>query len=196
MVGIIEVMTAPEVSFHGLPETVDAGDGVTLRRLTVDDVPDVVEAVNSSLETLRPWMPWAQEPASVEAQLEWFRSAELAWAEGTGFHYAVLVDGAIAGGAGYHVRNGPGVLEIGYWLRAGCEGQGHMTRAARALTDTAARVDGVTRVEIHCDPANVKSAAIPLRLGYSLVGERDAECLAPAHTGREQIWAIDAAACR
>jgi RimJ/RimL family protein N-acetyltransferase len=188
-------MTADVVTFHGLPEMVDVGAGVTLRRIRRDDVPAVVATVNATLESLAPWMEWAQQPASVEAQSLWFTETDQAWDAGTGFHYCVLDEtGALIGGIGYHVRNGPGVLEIGYWIGSAHEGRGIMTRCAAALTRVAAQTEGVTRVEIHCDPANVRSAAIPKRLGYRFVEEVDSEPLAPAHTGKMQIWAIEAEA--
>jgi RimJ/RimL family protein N-acetyltransferase len=187
-------MTADVVTFHGLPESVDVGDGVTLRRIRRDDVPAVVNTVNNTLDTLAPWMECAQEPATVERQLEWFTEADKAWDAGTGFNYCVEDDtGALIGGVGYHVRNGPGVLEIGYWLGSAYEGRGIMTRCAEAMTRIAAQVEGVHRIEIHCDPDNVRSAAIPQRLGYRYAEEREAEKMAPAQTGKMQIWVIDAA---
>ena len=181
-----------EVSFHGLPDKVELDDGVVLRRVSAADLPEQVEVVNASLEALRPWMPWAQEPVTVDGQEEWFRTSEEMWRTGTGFNWA-LVDpaGRMIGGIGFHVRNGPGVLEIGYWLAADRQGAGLMTRAARALTDVARSVEGVTRVEIHCDPANVRSSAIPRRLGYTLVELRDVEATAPGHTGKHEIWTLE-----
>jgi RimJ/RimL family protein N-acetyltransferase len=187
-------MTSDVVTFHGLPETVDVGDGVTLRRIRREDIPAVVAAVNDTLHSLKPWMEWAQEPATVERQLPWFTETDQAWEAGTGFHYLVVDDtGALIGGAGYHVRNGPGVLEIGYWLGSAYEGRGIMTRCAAALTRVAARTDGVERIEIHTDPDNVRSAAIAQRLGFRLLEVRPSEALAPAHTGQMQIWTLDAA---
>lgn len=184
-------MEADIVRFHGLPEQVDVGDGLTLRRIVEDDLPALVDAVNASLDALRPWMEWAQQPLSVEAQLEWHRGSTDMWDEGTGFNYGVFTsDGDLIGGVGYHVRNGPGVLEIGYWLRTDREGRGVMTRVAQAMTDLARRVEGVTCVEIHVDPANVRSSAIPRRLGYTLAELREAEPLAPGHTGTHEIWRL------
>jgi RimJ/RimL family protein N-acetyltransferase len=186
-------MTSDVVTFHGLPETVNVDGGVTLRRICRDDVPAVVATVNATLDTLAPFMEWAQEPATVERQSEWFAETDQAWEAGTGFHYCVLNDtGTLIGGIGFHVRNGPGVLEIGYWLGSAYEGRGIMTRCAAALTRVAARVEGVARVEIHCDPANVRSSAIPRRLGYRYLEERPAEQLAPAQTGKMQIYVIEA----
>ena len=79
-------------------------------------------------------------------------------------------------------------LEVGYWLRAGATGRGCATAAARALTDLALSVDGVSRVEIHCDEANVRSAAVARRLGYRLDRIVPDAVTAPADLGRSMIW--------
>jgi len=181
-----------EVSFRGLPERVELDDGHVLRRLTVDDLPAQVAVVNASLPELRPWMPWAQEPVTAETQLTWFHDSDKQWDDGTGFVYGIYDPaGHLVGGTGYHVRNGPGVLEIGYWQTRAASGKGLMTRVADALTKAAASVDGVTRVEIHCDADNVRSAAIPQRLGYRLLRVEDREITAPGECGRHLIYAID-----
>ncbi len=44
--------------------------------------------------------------------------------------------------------------------------QGLATEATAALTKVAFVVDHVARVEIHCDPANVRSLAVPRKLGF------------------------------
>ena len=177
------------VRFTGLPERIAIADGVVLRPFTVDDVPNLVAAVNASLESLRPWMPWAQDEVTIEVQRDWQRGSAEQWREGVDFTYGIFGPGdEVLGGCGFHVRNGPGVLEIGYWLRSDQQGRGLMTQVAGRLTEVALAVEGCTRVEIHTDPANVRSAAVPQRLGYELAGLRDAEVLAPAHTGKHQIW--------
>jgi len=61
---------------------------------------------------------------------------------------------------------GEGALEIGYWIHAAHINRGLATEAAAALTRVAFEVHGVQRVEIHCDPRNVRSAAVPRKLGY------------------------------
>jgi RimJ/RimL family protein N-acetyltransferase len=181
-----------EVRFFGVPERLTLDDGVVIRRYVEDDIAEQVDVVNADLDHLAPWMPWAQEPATLEGQLAWFRDTDKQWDEGTGFGFGIYaVDGSLVGGVGFHVRNGPGALEIGYWLARAAEGKGLMTRVAAALTAAAASVEGVTRVEIHCDAANVRSAAIPERLGYSLVRIEEREIVAPAESGRHLIYAID-----
>ena len=180
------------VRFFGVPERLTLDDGIVIRRYVEDDLPALVDVVNANLEHLRPWMPWAQEPMTVESQLAFLRETDKQWDEGTNFVFGVFdpVKGVI-GGTGYHVRNGPGVLEIGYWLTSESEGKGIMTRVADALTAAAATVEGVTCVEIHCDADNVRSAAIPKRLGYTLLREEPREIVAPGECGRHLIFALD-----
>jgi RimJ/RimL family protein N-acetyltransferase len=89
---------------------------------------------------------------------------------------------------GLHRRIGPRALEIGYWTHVNHAGRGYMTAAAKAITHVAEALDDIDRVEIHTDEANVRSAAIPPKLGYRLdrVDTRRPE--APAESGRLQIW--------
>lgn len=63
-----------------------------------------------------------------------------------------------------------------------------MTRVVGTLTDLVLTLDDVTVVEIHCDEANARSAAVPRRLGYALARTEDRDVAAPAEVGRQQIW--------
>jgi RimJ/RimL family protein N-acetyltransferase len=168
-------MTTDEVRFFGVPHRLTLDDGFVIRRYDEDDMPAVVDVVNANLEHLSPWMPWAQEPMTLDGQLTFLRETDKQWDEGTNFVYGIFdPTGRVVGGTGFHVRNGAGVLEIGYWLARDAGGKGLMTR-----------------VEIHCDADNVRSAAIPKRLGYSLVRVDEREVAAPAETGKLLIFALD-----
>jgi RimJ/RimL family protein N-acetyltransferase len=46
----------------------------------------------------------------------------------------------------------------------------------------------VTRVEIHCDEANTRSAAVARRLGYRLDRVEPRPVRAPAESGRGMVW--------
>jgi RimJ/RimL family protein N-acetyltransferase len=185
-------MVDDDVRFFGVPEQLTLDDGYVIRRYHEDDMPAVVAVVNANLEHLAPWLPWAQEPMTLDAQLTFFTDADKQWDEGTNFVYGIFdPSGLIVGGTGFHVRNGPGVLEIGYWLARDAQGKGLMTRVVDTLTTSAANVDDVIRVEIHCDAGNVRSAAIPKRLGYTMVRVEDREVTAPAETGKHLIFALE-----
>jgi RimJ/RimL family protein N-acetyltransferase len=167
------------------PQTLTLPRGV-LEQLREGHSDLVSEAVLASLDHLRPWMPWASvEAAGPAAQRERCRASEELWANGTDYQYALRTDeyGPVIGNFGLHRRVGPDGLEIGYWLHVDYVGQGYATAATAALTQAALALPGIVRVEILTDEGNVRSAAIPQRLGYRLerVSEREPE--APAETG-------------
>ncbi len=95
----------------------------------------------------------------------------------------------VVGGIGLHDRVEPGAIEIGYWGHVAHGGRGIITRAAQALTSVALALPHIERVEIHCDAANVRSAAVPQRLGYDLVGTDPRPRAAPGDSGIEMVWA-------
>jgi len=102
----------------------------------------------------------------------------------------VFVGGTVVGGSGY-VNPREGSLEIGYWTHASHVRRGHAARAARLLTSKAFSLPGISRVEIHHDKANVRSAGVPRRLGYRFVGEQPDEIRAPAEVGIDCAWVVD-----
>ena len=108
--------------------------------------------------------------------------------------YGVLLDGQPIGGTGLHRRAGPDTLEIGYWIHVDHIGRGYATELSAGLTDLAFTVDGIEHVEIHHDAANVRSAAVPRKLGFAHVATEPREPLAPGHTGVEWTWRVGRAA--
>jgi RimJ/RimL family protein N-acetyltransferase len=153
----------------------------------------MAEAVNVSLDHLRPWMPWATAVVTVKDEATLLADFARRAASGTEFGYHLVLDDAVVGGAGLHLRNGPGVMEIGYWVHAHFVGRGFASSAARALTHEAFSLGVVDRVEIHCDAANGASAAVPQRLGYSLIDRRPRTPQAPSDTDTELVWAVERA---
>jgi RimJ/RimL family protein N-acetyltransferase/catechol 2,3-dioxygenase-like lactoylglutathione lyase family enzyme len=142
---------------------------LVLRCWQPDDAPLLTAAVEASLEHLRPWMPWAvNEPEPVDQKVQRLRRFRANFDLGRDFIYGVW-NGAetdVLGGTGLHTRVGPDAREIGYWIHAGHTRQGYATEAVAALTKIGFQVDGIERMEIHCDPRNEASTAIPRKLGY------------------------------
>ena len=134
------------------------------------DAPLLKDALDSSLDHLRPWMPWAaDEPQTLDEKVDLLRRFRGSFDLGDDFVYGIfsLVEREVVGGTGLHTRVGDGALEIGYWIRASQVGRGYAGEAAAALTRAAVRVCRVDRVEIRIDPANEKSLAVPRRLGFT-----------------------------
>lgn len=178
------------------PERIEL-DGALVVRHRPHHAGALAAAIGASLEHLRPWMPWADaEAATAEFQRRRLTEEDPAWEQDE--NYVMLIvdpdESEVLGGTGFHRRGGPGTVEIGYWLRADQTGKGLMTRVAAALTAVGLDLDGIEQVEIHCDEANIASAGVPRRLGYELVEVVERERLAPADSGRHQVWVTRRAA--
>ena len=166
-------------------------DDLVLRSLEVSDAGQVVEAVSESLLELSQWMPWAQfEPQSVTQREELIEQWGKDWEEKKDFPVGIFRDDQLVGCSGLHLRYGVGQLEIGYWVRTSCVGQGIATRAAGALTDVALALPEVHEVLISHDVANVRSQFIPKRLGFTMVKEYESALEANASTGRTRLWSM------
>ena len=134
------------------------------------DAPLLKEAVDSSIDHLMPWMPWAaDEPQSLAEKVELLRQFRGRFDLGTDFIYGMFVrdESEAVGGTGLHTRVAPEAFEIGYWVSAAHAGQGLGTESTAAVTRVAFELTDVERIEIRCDPANERSRAIPRKLGYA-----------------------------
>ncbi len=163
---------------------------LVLRRWEVSDAPVLNAAIAASLDHLRPWMWWAaEEPMSLEDRRRLIGGWE-ADRDGDAI-YGVFVGDEVAGGCGLHRRRGPGVLEIGYWVHVDHIRRGYATELARGLTSAAFEVEGIDRVEIHHDKANVWSGSVPRSLGFERGPEVADEVRAPAELGIDCTWSMD-----
>ena len=134
------------------------------------DAPLLKAAIDASIEHLLPWMPWAAaEPTDIDTKIALIRRLRGQFDLGQDFTYGIFdrEETQALGGTGLHTRLGSDAREIGYWVRADRINRGVATEAAGALTRVVFEVDKLDRVEIHCDADNVRSAAVPRKLGFT-----------------------------
>jgi RimJ/RimL family protein N-acetyltransferase len=142
---------------------------LVLRSWEPRDAPLLKEAVDSSIDHLLPWMPWAaHEPQSLEDKVALLRQFRGKFDLGQDFTYGIFTpdEEQAVGGTGLHTRIGDDAFEIGYWIRASRAGEGLATESTAALTRVAFELTDVDRIEIRCEPENERSRAIPRKLGY------------------------------
>ena len=144
---------------------------VVLRAPDPIDAEQMAATIDANRDHLRRFLPWAEEPATVDAQAVRLAVGREAFEQGGDATYTIASGDEIIGGIGFHRRRGPGILEIGYWLAADAEGHGVITAAIRRLLPVCFADEGTNRVQILCHRDNVRSAAVPRRLGFTLVGE-------------------------
>lgn len=137
------------------------------------DAPLLKTAIDESLDHLIPWMPWAfYEPQELQKKVDLLRRWRGDFDLGRDFVYGIFNrdESQVLGSTGLHIRNHQSSREIGYWIHRNAIGQGLATETAAALTKVAFEIEKVDYVEIRCDKENVRSAAVPQKLGYTLDG--------------------------
>ena len=173
-----------------LPERIEV-DGLLLRRWFVSAAAPPAAGAPARPDPRPPWSPGspaAPRPRAARQRLlaDWERD----WEAGGDSVFGIFRDGAVVGSCGLHCRRGPTTLEIGYWIGLPHLRRGFATEAAAALTEAGLAGPGITRMEIRHDRANVASAAIPRRLGYTLAEEIPTQPRAPAEVGVECVWRL------
>jgi RimJ/RimL family protein N-acetyltransferase len=134
------------------------------------DAPLLKDALDSSLDHLRPWMPWANaEPQSLEEKVKLLRKFRGSFDLEQDFVYGIFSsdEAEVVGGTGLHPHVGAGALEIGYWIRESRARAGFATEATAALTRVAFEICGADRVEIRVEPANEPSMGVPRKLDFA-----------------------------
>jgi len=138
-----------------------------------EDAPLLKAAVDSSIEHLLPWMPWARfEPQSVEDKVDLLRSFRGQFDLDQQYIYGIFSadETEQLGGSGFHKRANEGSLEIGYWVAASAIGRGIATEVTAVQTRAGFELAGLDRIDIQVEPTNDRSLAIPRKLGFTEEG--------------------------
>ena len=133
----------------------------------------LAESVAENVEHLKTFMPWVHnEPEPFEEKEKRILRLRGQFDMQRDYVYGIFnpEETKLLGGTGLHTRLGANELEIGYWLHKDYINKGLITESTSALTQVAFEIIHVHRVEIHCDPANLASASIPRKLGFTHEG--------------------------
>jgi ribosomal-protein-serine acetyltransferase len=144
-------------------------DTVVMRPFEAEHAAATFAAVRANTAHLDRWILWSstvQTEADAAATIAKYATKR---ASGTGFNNAIWFNDQLVGGVVCRELSlADRSAEIGYWLDERHTGRGLATIAATRATDYLIRVRGMHRVYMQCAVGNVKSRAIPERLGYTL----------------------------
>jgi ribosomal-protein-serine acetyltransferase len=151
---------------------------IILREIQLSDSPEIFKIIENCRDYLREWLPFIDITKRVEDTEAFIRFSKSKASEHDKV-YVILSDEKITGVISYkgtdYVNH---KTEIGYWLAKDQQGKGIVTRACKILIENAFEKMGMNRVQLKVGINNVKSAAIPQRLNFTLEGiERDGEFL-------------------
>ena len=157
------------------------------------DASMLADSVTESLEHLRPWMPWVHnEPEPIEQKVQRLKTFRGTFDLGQDFIYGIFNtdETKLLGGTGLHTRLGENELEIGYWIHKDHVNRGLVTESTAALIKVAFEIIHVHRIEIHCDPGNLASAAVPRKLGFTNEGTLRAKTRFLDSWSDSMIWGL------
>lgn len=138
-----------------------------LRLFEHSDAEALHALIEANRERLARWLSWAAGQ-TYQDTVGFIGKTVAQHAANDGFQAAIVCEGRIAGAVGFReVGWEEGSTSLGYWLSEAYEGRGTMTEAVRALTDHALNAWGLRRVEIRAAPENLRSRAVPERLGFA-----------------------------
>ena len=149
--------------------------GVKLETLCLDHAQALYDLTMANHSHLREWLPWLDYIKSCADTRNFITSITT---PGAPPHFIILFDDVICGIAGFHeIKTQPKIGSIGYWLGKEHLGKGIITTAVQELMKIGFALP-LNKIEIRCAEYNIKSRAIPERLGFTYEATlRDCEWL-------------------
>ncbi|MCS7310582.1 MAG: GNAT family N-acetyltransferase [Armatimonadetes bacterium] len=145
------------------------GGDAELRQLTRQDAPTLFSLTVRNRERLRRWMSWVDSVRDEEDTRQFVRESLRRFRAGRSLQMGIWQSGRLVGTIGlFRSSSTEPEAEIGYWIDQAAEGQGLVTRATCAMTRYAFEQWHVQSVRIRVEPDNLRSRAIPERLGFRL----------------------------
>lgn len=133
--------------------------------------PEMFALIEANRESLRQWLPWVDTTLTLDDTKTFIMRATDQFYSDTGIHCAVFYEGRMAGVIGcVKMDLGNRTCEIGYWLGDTYRGMGIMTTVCEAMLEYLFESMLLNRAEIRCAPENIKSIAVPIRLGFKKEG--------------------------
>jgi len=153
------------------PPVFDLGGDLFLHSAEPHNAEEVFGVVDASREHLRAWLPWvdaSREAKDTRAFLEQVAGQHL---RGEAATFLIRERGTLAGIVGLHNFDTVNrSYQIGYWLAKDFEGRGLITRSCEHLVTVTFEFYEMERAVIRCALGNIRSAAVPKRLGFVLEG--------------------------
>ncbi len=140
-----------------------------------EHAPGLHDAIDRSIDDLKPWMAWAAAHSAAQAR-SFAEAARQEWETGRGWGFAILLGGRVVGHVDLHgYRPLFNRAEIGYWISSEVAGRGLMSEAAAALVDFGFDEVGLHRIGLEAGVDNLGSIRVAEKLGFRREGmSRDA----------------------
>lgn len=144
---------------------------IVIRCYDPTDAKILKNAIDNSLDHLKPWMPWAKyEPQDLDKKVELLRNFRGQFDLDMDHIYGIFTkdEKELIGGTGLHKRIASNGREIGYWINEKFIGKGFATESVKCLIRIGFELYDLNLIEIRCAPENKRSARVAEKLGFNL----------------------------
>ncbi|WP_243290468.1 GNAT family protein [Bacillus sp. FJAT-47783] len=146
-------------------------ENISIQLLQLQHADELFHLVDDNRNHLRKWLPWVD---SMQSPVDYHTIIPL-WleqlAKNNGFNGGIRYKGQLVGMIGLHYIDWSNLkTSIGYYIGKHYEGKGIITRSVQAVLYYIFQELQLNRVEIRCGVNNLKSRAIPERLGFKQEG--------------------------
>lgn len=142
-------------------------DEIELRLLQEQHAEEVLALLDGSRNFLAEWQPNLADIKTLDNAKDMIRNGLQRFAQNKGFLAGIEYNGQLAGTISCNeidwVKQS---VIMGYWLGEQFQGKGLVTQSCRAIIDYAFNIWKLNRIEINVASGNLKSRAIPERLGF------------------------------
>lgn len=146
-------------------------DDLELRLLEPRYSEDVFKEIEKNREYLSKWFPWVEKTNSSEDTRAFINFELQRFANNNGFSTGIFYKDKYIGNIGIHDINwNLKMTSIGYWLSSDYQGLGIMTTCCKEILKHGFNLMGLNKIEVRARIDNVKSIAIPVRLGFKQEG--------------------------
>ncbi len=140
---------------------------ISLKLLERKDAASFFKLISDNREQLKYWVPWVAQSYKLTDIKYYIEEAHHKYKQGKAMHMAIWHEGTIVGNINLNpIDPDHKKAAIGYWLDQSAQGQGIMLEACRQLMAYAFEKLFLNRLEIVCDAENMRSRAIPEKLGF------------------------------
>ena len=164
---------------HGSPMNLSPSPNIQLGLFEEFHADELFHLIDSDRGYLREWLPWLDTQRSVDDSMQFIRIIREQYFSGESMTLGIWYQKILCGVIGYprfDWTNRAGM--IGYWLASRTQGNGIMTESCRAMIRHGFDSLKLHRIDIRCATGNLRSCAIPERLGFVKEGIlRDGEWL-------------------
>lgn len=144
---------------------------ITLELGTIEHTTRLYNAITENRVFLREFLPWVEHYKSKYDAFTYLQQSYKNYKDGIELAYNIFRNEQLIGRIGIHgIDKQNSHASIGYWLVEHEQGRGIITNSCNHLLTIAFEELGLNRIEILTATHNLRSTAVPLRLGFTHEG--------------------------